>query len=393
MTMHPTPPLMEPAGATATNDRVDAYLLGIQRWSAETGAKLLDLDAILGTLPKSSQQDHTLAFVIWRAVDERINEAGAVQSAFPEKRLEPLRGALFASDRSTLAGSLDEAVQIICALIDATQQVIDTHEGTVATSAAIMSNLAAAAPLVKSLSMGASLHSRLLSEASSPNLGSDPTKLGQLASQAATLLTDLEAADRERTKLLAELPQDSIKVEQLRILESEAKSVAETSLAKIANQPKLGIVSVNALGGPPDLDALAEAPWPAQRTQLHDRATKLSRAEASLRHVIKTHSDLLAERNELRQVVDAFRAKAMAGRIGELPQVSRAYDHARQILWGAPTDLVEARKAVAAYQVTISAHMHSGNVNSGGVSSGGVSSGGVSSGGVSSKRPASEVPK
>ncbi len=371
---HPAAPLLPPPGPSTTIDRVEMYLEAVGRWSAETGAKLLDLDAVLSTLPTSSQQDHTLAFVVWQAADKRISEAVGTQSAFPEKRLEPLRGPLLASDQSLLAANLDEALQIVSALIDSTQGAINTHEGTLAANAEIVANLAAAAPFVKSLSMSVALHSQLVERARTLDATSDPSALGQLSTQAASLRADLEAADRERSKLLADLPQDAAKVAALRLLEAEAKAVAEKSIQKVANQPKLGIVSVDALGPAPDPPALIDIPWPAQRALLHERATKLVRAEASLQHVITTHSAMLAERNELRQVVDAFRAKAMAGRIGELPQVSAAYDTARLLLWSAPTDLVAARKAVSTYQTTVSSHMSSNAT-------------------VSRARPASEVPQ
>jgi hypothetical protein len=359
---HPAPPQLPPPGAVLTVDKVDNYLETVQRWSAETGAKLLDLDARLGTLPMSSQQDHTLAFVVWQAADQCIAQAVGSQSAFPEKRLEPLRGPLFASDRSTLAASLDEALQIIRALIDSTQGAINTHEGTIAATADIVADLAAAAPLVKSLSMSVALHSQLMERVGSPALKSDPAALGRLSSEAASLLDNLRAADQERTKLLAELPHDSARLEALRLLESEAQSIVETSVAKVSNQPKMGIVSVEALGPAPDIHATTDTPWPAQRNLLHARSTRLARAEASLRQVISVHTKLLAERNELRQVVDAFRAKAMAARIGELPEVSAAYDQARLLLWSAPTDLVAAREAVSRYQTTVSTHMTSHSV-------------------------------
>ncbi len=374
---HPHPPSL-PTGSI-TPDQCVAYLSRVQQWSAETGARLLDLDAGLGTLPQKSKQDHTLAFVIWQAVDQRIVEANEHPSAFPDKRLEPLRGPVTTRDGTNVATGIDEALLITCALIDATQVAIDTHQGTLAATATIHANLAAAAPLVKSLSSSAGLHSQLLQQAASPDLEADSAALGRLASEVTALLADLQRADQERTKLLQELPNDAQKVEVLRTLEADARRIAETSIAKVLNQPKLGIVSVDALGSAPNISALQDTPWPSQRASLVERATKLARAEASLRHVIATHSALLAERNELRQVVDAFRTKAMAGRIGELPPVSAAYEQAKKLLWSAPTDLIAARSAVSQYQATVSSHM--------------ATTKSISSQSSPPGRPASEVPR
>jgi hypothetical protein len=228
--------------------------------------------------------------------------------------------------------------------------LIDRHDGALAATAGVSSDLAAAAPLVKSLSMSASLHSRLLVRSADPSVASDDEALAQLVRDAAGLRAELEAADRERTALLAEHRLDSQRLEDLRVLEQEARTVAATANAKVSGLALRGIVSVDALGPEPDLSATPNAPWPAHRTLLVDRSTKLNRAGSSLRQVIETNRSALAERNELRQVVDAFRAKAMASRIGELPDVNEAYRAAHDVLWTAPTDLVVARSAVATYQ-------------------------------------------
>ncbi len=347
---HPTPPAIPVQGTSLTTDQVTAVIAAVQKWSSDTGARLLDLDATLDVLPADQREDHTLAFVLWQATDKAIQEAQSSLSAFTDQRLGPLRKPVTDSSGSQLAANVVEAGTIIGALIDSTQHSLDTQAGLRAATSAISDDLAACSPLVKSLSMSASLYSQLVDRSSNSSLASDPNGLSKLAAEASRLRLDLEAADRERTALLTEFARDADRVSALRTLETEARTAMNLALAKVCNVPRRGVVSVDALGPAPDLSVIKDSPWPAQRTLLKERSVKLQRAEASLQDIIRTHTAYLAERNELRQIVDAFRAKAMAAHIGEVPAVSAAYDHARSFLWSSPTDIVLARQAVAEYQ-------------------------------------------
>jgi hypothetical protein len=361
--LHPTPPSVPALGIALTTDQVTAAINAMQKWSSDTGARLLDLDAALGSLPTAQQHDHTLAFVLWQATDQAIQDARSSTSAFADIRLASLRKPVVDNTGSQLATNVVEAGKIIGALIDATQNNIETHAGALAATAAISNDLAVCSPLVKSLSMSASHFSQLLERSANASLATDPAATSKLAIEVSRLRSDLEAAERERTALINELAKDSERIAVLRTLEADARIAMDAALAKVSNVARRGIVSVDALGSAPDMAALANSPWPAQRTALRDRSVKLQRAEQSLQEVINTHIAYLAERNELRQVVDAFRAKAMAAHIGEIPAVSDAYDAARALLWSAPTDLVAARQAVADYQKLVNTNQSSKNIS------------------------------
>lgn len=353
---HPHPPALPAQGTQLPPDRSQAIVDAFRTWSAETGARLLDLDALLAPLPTEAHQDHTLAFVIWQATDAAIIAAHELPVGAADQRLAPLRRPVVGTDGVQLAHNVVEAGTIIGALIDSTQSRIDTNEGLLAATAGIAADLAAAAPLVKLLSMNASLHRRLLDQSVRPDLRTDQGALAALVREASALRTELETADKERLHLLAAHEVDHQRIEELRTLETDARQAAAAAAEKVANLPPRGIVSVDALGTAPDLDGMHDAPWPARRNLLAERATKLQRAETSLRQVIAANRAALAERNELRQIVDAFRAKAMAVRIGEVVAVNDAYQAARQLLWTAPSDLVAARRAVNDYQQVVSQH-------------------------------------
>jgi hypothetical protein len=354
---HPAPPSIPTPGVVVPTDQVTAVISNAQKWSSETGARLLDLDAVLGTLPATQRQDHTLAFVLWQATEKVVQEARNSQSAFADHRLGPLRKPIVDADGSQLATNFYEAGTIIGALIDSTQHNLDAQAGALAATSEISNDLAICSPLVKSLSMSASLFSQLVQRSSETTLMDDPVAAAKLSNEVAQLRKDLQVADQERTALIAAQTQDETRLAALQLLEIEARSLMEKAMQKVTNVPRRGVVSVDALGAAPNLNHMVDTPWPAQRNILAERAKKLARAEQSLREVISAHTGYLAERNELRQMVDAFRAKAMAGHIGEVPEVSVAYAAAKALLWSAPTDLVAARAAVAEYQrvVTVTA--------------------------------------
>jgi hypothetical protein len=64
---------------------------------------------------------------------------------------------------------------------------------------------------------------------------------------------------------------------------------------------------------------------------------------------------LLDERDELRARLEAYQAKAaVLGRL-EVESLGRAHEHARSVLFTAPTDIAVARRAVAEYQRLLAA--------------------------------------
>jgi hypothetical protein len=63
----------------------------------------------------------------------------------------------------------------------------------------------------------------------------------------------------------------------------------------------------------------------------------------------------LAERKDLRGLLDAYQAKAArAGLAGDL-SLAEGYRRAKDLLWTAPCDLAQARAAVRAYQTSVAA--------------------------------------
>ncbi|MBV9381583.1 MAG: hypothetical protein JO242_13050, partial [Streptosporangiaceae bacterium] len=113
---------------------------------------------------------------------------------------------------------------------------------------------------------------------------------------------------------------------------------------------------------PPDIAdpplAGLEAPAAAGRwTRLSPELDRLDRELATAR---STYMDteravvaLLARRDELRGLLDAYKAKAARLGAAEDPALAARYDRARELLWSAPCDLEAASEAVTGYQQAI----------------------------------------
>jgi hypothetical protein len=67
----------------------------------------------------------------------------------------------------------------------------------------------------------------------------------------------------------------------------------------------------------------------------------------------RTSVSLLSQRDELRGLMDAYKAKAARLGAAEDPGLARLYGQARDLLWTAPCDLVAAAAAVTSYQQAV----------------------------------------
>ena len=64
----------------------------------------------------------------------------------------------------------------------------------------------------------------------------------------------------------------------------------------------------------------------------------------------------MIERDQLRGLLDAYRAKAHGLGLDEDDDVTTAHEHAQGALYVAPTDLANARRLVARYQRLLTTH-------------------------------------
>jgi hypothetical protein len=109
----------------------------------------------------------------------------------------------------------------------------------------------------------------------------------------------------------------------------------------------------------PPLDRLAALAAAGRWPEL---ATGLDRCDGALAEAVKQTEDCgrsaaagLANRDELRGLLGAYKAKAARLGVAEDADLIASYDQARDLLWSAPCDLTAAAAAVAGYQRAINA--------------------------------------
>ncbi|SFE74827.1 hypothetical protein SAMN05421541_103369 [Actinoplanes philippinensis] len=193
-----------------------------------------------------------------------------------------------------------------------------------------------------------------------------------------TLLSDPLGADvsgLERVRaLIARADAERTSAAELRASLSQRLRDARTVVAEIEAAQTSADAAREAVDGrfPPDkiivvrgadprpelaaIDALAAAGhWALISPRLSAWNRQARERLAALRSAQAHHTGLLAERNELRGRLDAFRAKALSRGLDEDPQLSPLAQTARDVLHQAPCDLAAARAAVERYQDALSA--------------------------------------
>lgn len=190
-------------------------------------------------------------------------------------------------------------------------------------------------------------------------LNADP--LGAQRDTAARLAGRAKAAaarGAEISRLVAGAEQRVAGLEQAaeaaRAAQQDARAAYQRAAEKIARVPA-GIPAVPDVSG-----RLAQARqlraagrWTPLGCELDLLERELASATADCRNTERGMRALLQRRDELRGLLDAYKAKA--GRFGAIedPALGQLYGRARELLWTAPCDLDAAAGAVTSYQQAV----------------------------------------
>ena len=102
------------------------------------------------------------------------------------------------------------------------------------------------------------------------------------------------------------------------------------------------------------LTALKEAGrWTRLASELDLLARQAATATRQCRDAEQAAAGLIEQRNELRGLLDAYRAKAGGTGGAEDTDLDQRYQQARALLWTAPCDLTAASAAVTSYQQAV----------------------------------------
>jgi hypothetical protein len=136
---------------------------------------------------------------------------------------------------------------------------------------------------------------------------------------------------------------------------AESRSVTELAArcrSRVADPPRLAVPEASVLGLPPAAPPAASdaATWAAACDQLDDYAQRLDRCGRALDEAQRAFGAPLAARDELRGLLGAYRTRAARSGLAEDPELTVAYEAARDLLWSAPCDVPLARRRVEEYQ-------------------------------------------
>jgi chromosome segregation ATPase len=93
--------------------------------------------------------------------------------------------------------------------------------------------------------------------------------------------------------------------------------------------------------------------WVRVASELDVIGTQVAAATRQCREAEQTAAGLVEQRNELRGLLDAYRAKAAGTGGAENIELDHRYQQAKELLWTAPCDLAAAGAAVTSYQQAV----------------------------------------
>jgi hypothetical protein len=141
--------------------------------------------------------------------------------------------------------------------------------------------------------------------------------------------------------------------ESCRAAQASAAAAYQRAAARIAAVPP-----VPAAADPAprlaELDGLlAAGRWDRLRSELDLLRQELTAVAGRFQVSERTLVSLLSQRDELRGLLDAYKAKAARLGAAEDSSLAGLYDNARALLWTAPCDLTAAAAAVTSYQQAV----------------------------------------
>jgi hypothetical protein len=332
-----------------------SYLDALNRWVAALRATLDALDASADATddPGKYTADIVLAMSLWNSIDARRTQlvttwdSGRVGHNELATLATMIWGRLSDPLGSPTAFTLPEACTLAAVLADKLSDDLTTTAIGGSGAAARIAPLRAAIERCR---------------AQSHALGHPTTRIDELAAMLETALagTDaraiastVEAVDREITAIERDMIKEASRragaaaqVAELERrycdlveLEAEVRELAARCADKIANAPRLGVPTVSQLGPPP-----------AGRDQVGPYAQRLGRIAAALHVAQQRFAAPLAEREDLRGLLGAYRHRAAAKGLAEDAALHALYQPAYDVLWIAPCDLALARSLVGKYQ-------------------------------------------
>jgi hypothetical protein len=187
-----------------------------------------------------------------------------------------------------------------------------------------------------------------------------PVKVAGLRHDTAAVRTELDQALAARVEFDSRIAGIRAAIDRIADAEAEAAKVRALVLEKIA-APTLPPPSGAAAHLRTKVAGLERERTSQSWTLLGRELAKLDRDSAVIlenarKRVTQVRAPL-DHRDELRGLLEAYRARAARYGVAESPQLAADHQAARDLLWSAPCDLVSAERAVRRYQAAVGAVM------------------------------------
>lgn len=363
----PSPPgsLINPPAAA----EVMAFLDALRVWKDQLRASLASLDrrAQVATKPDSFTADLTLALSLWESIDRRNTElvaawdSGRVLVKELAHVAQLLWGRLPDALGNPTAFSLGEATTLAAALEARLDARLDAD--TIAGSGAadrigpLRETLVRCRKLAETLGRRGGEADQLAGRLESALASTDgPAAVGArvdaVADAAELLERDLIKETSLRAAVQAAAADVAARVAALGAVQAQVQASADRCRDKIVGPPRIAVPDASVLGPVPSIPSGPEEPgaWTAAAGRLAAYRARVDQVAAALAEAGRRFEAPLAERAELRGLLEAYRAKAGGAGLAEDPGLGELFEPARRVLWQAPCYLAGARPLVAAYE-------------------------------------------
>jgi hypothetical protein len=360
-----------PPGAAVDRTAAADLAAQLRAWLAEATDRVFALDAQWQAIgPDASpdeQADVAAAFLAHQAIGSRIAAMGTADGIRTAGEL--CHRPVLADDGSPIAANLADACTLLEAVITRAETSLArtataVHE-TVRLRSAITADLAVAEHLaerlgdqvrhVTNLRARATKALAALADAGAVGDASGTAQVQRLAADVAGVRAMLEAADADRRHVIEAWAAIPARLDELRAQETTVRALRTRCEDKVRPVPNLAVPSVDALGPPAPIDRVEQQPWPAVGPLCRAYMHRLDRVQAALDEVQRRFGAPLAERDELRGLVQAYHDKAGEAGLDEHTDLDPMYRSAADALWSAPCDLVHSRELVQRYAAAVNA--------------------------------------
>jgi hypothetical protein len=339
----------------------EIYIGELGHWRDGRRRELDELDkaALQAATGSAATGDILLSMALWKAVSDRYElllatwNSGRVGATELMRMSTLIWGRLDASAASGLSVSLPEACRLSDALLSQLRVKLGLDPSGLEITERIRQlraqmerireqiDLEPAGAAQQQAALEQSRLARRLKElAEKAGRGGDVTGLlGPLEIDAATFERDLIVGGARRRDAAALVQRARQQRADLEAREAALHSIVEECLRRVDPAPRYAVPDSGALG-----------PVPNTRDELEAYLRRLDQVSRAMTIAQTAYAKALHDHEELRSRLEAYRAKAVATGVAEVPDVALAYQLARNALDARPSRMVLAEQLVTVYQ-------------------------------------------